>query len=224
MSTCFKWEDFITIEEHEDSDKEECLQVEDILILDLASLNTSNILQYQNILISYVASYFNQKVIKNEDGDLKLVSDILHWVARSAEFLAKKIGQVPQVPVEDEIKRSSYQFCDNTCDCNNFYCKNEATCTSHHYVHSLVYTDTISIVMFLTKYNNLDDNEKQNIKKSIETIKFVIDHMYTEFSRIESYMNNAEKYHRDNLEIAGKNRKKFKNISKKSGTSRRLAI
>ena len=49
--------------------------------------------------------------------------------------------------------------------------------------------------------------------------------MLTEFSRVENYMNNANKYHRDNLDIAGKNRKKFKNIPRKTTSSaRRLLI
>lgn len=213
MSANFNWEDFITIEEHhEESDPEESIDVEDVMLNDHQNLDISTNLQYQNILISYISSYYNIRLIKNCDGELQIVSKILDWIAGSSKYLANKINQSIIEPNNGEIKRSSYQFCDETVYCNKFYNQDSITCTSHHYVHSMVYADTKSIVNFLEKKNSLNETELLNIKKSIDTIKFVIDHMLTEFSGLESYMHQTEIYHRDNLNFAGKNRKKFKTV------------
>lgn len=214
MSANFEWEDFITIEEQENSDeKEECLDIEEIMEIDPITLNTNTNLQYQNIMINYLSSYFNLKFIKTCEGDNNLMIDILKWLVSSSKFLANKIDQLLIEPPNGEIKRSSYQFCNESFYCDKFYNKNIITCDSHHYVHSLVYNDVLSIVNYLQKYDKLSENDKQNIKKSLDTIKFVIDHMYNEYTGLENYMSKAENYHKDNLNYTNKHKKRYSKIN-----------
>ena len=180
----------------------------DYLILEnYGHLSDINIIEYQTIIINYL-----KKIIKNTE---KInIDDILlklDWLLETSKYLSKKIGLIifkHKNTESNSISRSSYKFCNYNFECQyNYNIKKHLGCFAQHYVHNLVYADIDSLKKFIisnkSKFNIILLDQ---IKKSINTITFVINHMFDE-------LKNAQKYNFFNIDNIHVDRtpKKYKN-------------
>lgn len=194
------------------------IQLNEIINIDLIKLNDFEIIYYQSQLLAHLRSTF-------EISELYLIElkKYLEWIKLSSLFLSNKLKlQVnkneKKISLEENIPRSSYKFCRFKHECDfNYDHQNYIGCLAQHYVHNLIYSD---VNILLTYLNLTDDYTKYNqteIKKTIETLDFVVNHMVEELSEIiKIYSQNFEKYHMERSppcsnKKKNKKRKKFMN-------------
>jgi len=109
------------------------------------------------------------------------------------------------------IMRNSYKFCEYGCLCKFNY-EQGYRCYSQHYVYGLVCQDILGITDYI-KNNVIDVNE---IKTSINTITYVINHMFEELSYLKSnYPQKYSKYECRQLNDTCPNKSHFVKKSKK---------
>lgn len=98
------------------------------------------------------------------------------------------------------IPRSSYKFCGYNYECGFNYNLKKKGCFAQHYVHNMIYADVDATIKYLEKHKN-SNNFVSEVKKSLNTISYVINHMYEEFKNVSSISksqmkNNVEKVHK----------------------------
>jgi hypothetical protein len=76
-----------------------------------------------------------------------------------------------------KITRNSYKFCEFGKKCK--FILNNKICFSHHFVYDLVLSDICSVIKHLEQ-NKKTDYKIIDIIKSIDTIQYVLNHMYDE--------------------------------------------
>lgn len=192
---------------------ENIINIDSIIKEKYDTLDNITVLEYQYTLINYIKKYLK---INNPPNILDLV-DKLQWIIDSSDYLGSKIGlNTFKHKINDNpmvLIRSSYKFCNYNFECQyNYNIKKHSGCYAQHYVHNLVHADINELKKFiLHNQNNMNTNELDDIKKSVNTISFVINHMYEE-------LKNAEKYNLFNNKNNHINRtpskKKTKNINK----------
>lgn len=113
--------------------------------------------------------------IKNNNMDTPEINN-LNEINEIVLRLALKNGQ----KIKDKnhknklgMSRNSYNFCNR-----GFYCSKKF-CKSHHFVYNLLYDDISELINYLK--NGGDDSDQ--IRISINTINYVIKHMYDELSK-----------------------------------------
>ena len=94
--------------------------------------------------------------------------------------LSKKHSQKINKTDNNTIKRHSYTFCKYNYKCPYFYSA-KLNCKLHHYPYNYIYNDTQSLLFTYNKTNI------ENINKSINTISYVITHIYDELLNIKTY-------------------------------------
>ena len=165
-----------------------------------------NELQDLEILESeMLVTYYVKNVIKNINlSDMSNMSDIsdiinkLNWLLQACEYLSKKIGLNNVKPKKsgneaNKIFRSSYKFCDYNYKCEfNYDRTKHGGCYAQHYVHNIIYYDIEALRNFFLDTNDYTQKDvKEEIKKSINTIFFVINHMYDELKNSDKHINRA---------------------------------
>ena len=104
---------------------------------------------------------------------IKIINDIMLE-------LSKKHSQKINKTYNNTIKRHSYTFCKYNYKCPYFY-STKLNCKLHHYPYNFVYNDTKSLLL------TYDETDIENINKSINTISYIINHMYNELLNIKTY-------------------------------------
>lgn len=93
------------------------------------------------------------------------------------------------------IPRCSYKFCNFKNDCfYNYNRKTKNICYQDHYVHNMVSADLIILIDYIK--NKFNENKliipNKEILKSINTLSFVVDHMYSELKSRCLYLKDDE--------------------------------
>jgi hypothetical protein len=85
------------------------------------------------------------------------------------------------------ISRNSYKFCDFGHMCRFNYDKDQKCC-AQHYVYNLVYLDIVDILEYIAGIDNICDHPQNisEIKTSVNTITYVINHMYEELNQLKN--------------------------------------
>jgi hypothetical protein len=85
------------------------------------------------------------------------------------------------------ISRNSYKFCEFGHTCRFNYDKDQ-TCYAQHFVYNLVYLDIMDILEYITNANVIcgGAHDVSEIKTSINTITYVINHMSEELSQLKT--------------------------------------
>ena len=116
------------------------------------------------------------------------------YLRDSSKYLAEKIKQSLfnhnlECLRKDKIIRSSYKFCNFKQNCNYNYETGKKGCYAYHYPHNMIYADCLSLIECINKYYKTE-NEIQNkeIMRFINTISFVIKHMYDELNNLCIYI------------------------------------
>ena len=171
--------------------------IDDILKNDFLSNNILEIICKQNSVISYLLKLFRN--LKPEDIIWEKFKPGLEWIMLTSKFLTSKSNAFIQIFKTDKIYRSSYKFCTKKDECEGLYCnlikpKSQYSnrCNGDHYVHNKLVSDLNCLITIL-------DDKKENILNDLriclDTINFVINHMYQElntFSIYHSKQNNFD--------------------------------
>lgn len=116
----------------------------------------------------------------------------LAWLNESSKVLSERVGlAIFQHNNPSAIARSSYKFCNYNFECEyNYNIKKYGGCFAQHYVHNLVYADTHALQKFISTHNININDHLVDIKKSLNTISFVVNHMYEELKNALTVNHN----------------------------------
>ena len=212
-----------------DSDNEEEVKNFDINLIDF-SLNNEKILNEINkiLLTENYPKYTALEILKKQDLVSSYISksiqnnminknffiDCIKFLKNTSEFLAKKINQSifnhnTEFIKKDKIIRSSYKFCNYKHNCTYNYEKGKKGCYADHYPHNMICADCNALLFCIDEYY-LNDIEIQNkeIVRCINTISYVIRHMYDELNNLCLYCKRCD---HDKHHYIKSNNKKFNN-------------
>lgn len=169
------------------------LNIDNVISGKIDCLTDISIMEYQTIIINNLrkdVKAFDDKNMDNLDVENLLLK--LNWLKETSKYLSDKLGLtiVHHKDTEPTILfRSSYKFCDNNFECQyNYNTKKHYGCYARHYVHNLVNSDIIALLNYITSNRtNLNQIIIGEIRKSINTISFVIGHMYEELKNAQTF-------------------------------------
>ena len=161
-------------------------------LTNFSEIQDISLLEYQNCIASHVRKLLKQDIdISEFNNNFDNFLNELNWLLNSSKYLSDKHGLVTFQhkkinTVDNVIPRSSYKFCNYNSDCEfNYNTRKFNGCYAQHYVHNMVYADLTAIKEYLDT-GNLDKKHLDEIRKSINTISFVINHMYDELKNVKS--------------------------------------
>ena len=141
------------------------------------------ILKNQDLVSSYIS-----KSIQNNIINKKFFIECISYLKNTSKILSEKINQTVfthnyNFIKKDKIIRSSYKFCNYKHECTYNYEKGKKGCYADHYPHNMIHADCDALLECINLYYT-DDNEIQNkeLVRCINTISFVIRHMYEEIN------------------------------------------
>lgn len=150
--------------------------------------NNYELIKEQNLISAYLDKYILQNNIISKSFVLK----ILNWLLNSAILLSRKLNLEPQFHHIDNlvglqnIPRCSYKFCSFKENCTYNYDTTKNGCYSDHYVYNMLTAD-IKIIKDYIEANHPNDEKityNKELLKCINTLNFVIKHMYDEYNVI----------------------------------------
>lgn len=167
--------------DHQASTSTEQVTINDILKVNIESIEYLKLLEYQLIILSQIKKNFKIEY-ENKNRFLSYVN----WILQTNKYLCSQF-KLQEVEHKNpnwntgNIPRSSYKFCDYNCECQFYY--KEKKCYAHHFVFNLVIAD-IDILIKYVKYidqNNMKVNEIE-VQKCLNTLSYVITHMFDELT------------------------------------------
>jgi len=194
------------IKNEDKKENNKIFNVDEILLLNYHKLSNLQMLEYNAFMSTDVRKYIKQCYEKKEIINYDLLLNQLKWMSDISDYLSKKMGlqmQTTKIHIVDNgiIPRSSYKFCEYGYECvfnygepkNNK--KRANGCYAQHFVHNLVYTDIMALINYfkyknsqqLTGLNITEQINYQELIKCINTISYVINHMYEELKNVEYY-------------------------------------
>ena len=193
----------------------------------LNDYNSIEILKMQDLIISYLNKY----VVQNNILEKKFFIKLLSWLEISSNKLSNKIKlkkiihpflntKIPSIP------RSSYKFCNFKDSCQYNYDDKKEGCYADHYVHNMVRADIEALIKYIN-INSDNDSVLHNkeIIKCINTVSYVIHHMYDELKNVCLYCkdkNNIDKYHKNrHVSIKKSNKNKFYRSNKNNKNNKK---
>lgn len=97
------------------------------------------------------------------------------WIKNKFKIFSDKLNlAIMQPRLHTPLSRSSYKLCTEKHKCINYYTY-KRKCKMQHFPYNNLYVDCISILHYLTTYDNKKEYNKVEISKSINTIVFVTD-------------------------------------------------
>lgn len=163
--------------------------IDNIMTIRFKNLSDLKLLEYQNLIIGQLRKSFDDNsAIKKID-----------WLINSSKYLSNKIN-LPMIQHKDNmtnISRSSYKFCEMNHNCEFNYNPKKNGCYSQHFVHNLIHADLHSLKNYIQ--NNKDNKQLNEIQKSINTISYVINHMYDELQFSGSHVQRSAKRNNNKL-------------------------
>ena len=148
------------------------------------------ILEYQTHILNYLRKNIKNKNIEHIDiNDIVLKID---WLLCTSSYLSDKLGLIIFQHKNNNnltIPRSSYKFCNYNFECQyNYNIKKYNGCFAQHYGHNLIYSDLDVLKKYIIIYKDkLNNNHIEEIKKSVNTISYVIGHMYEELKQAQKF-------------------------------------
>lgn len=136
---------------------------------------------------------FNKKIDKCDDSFIGWFTESLELLRDAMFELANRNSQAINLLVQEKktqekkvsITRNSYKFCEYGYGCKFNYEKKQK-CHAHHYVFNLVYLDIIDILEYISTTFSNDTLDINEIKTSVNTITYVLNHMHDELSQLKT--------------------------------------
>lgn len=159
------------------------------------SRNSLQLLEDQKNIITTL----NRYCLKLNMIDFNFIINTLNYLLKISIILKDRLKQKDIVLLaKDNIQRCSYKFCKFKENCTYNYSHRKNVCYQDHYVHNMVICDLNQIISFISKNKNNGSLQLNDFSKSINTISFVINHMYKELNTRCLYIkltNEIEKEH-----------------------------
>lgn len=165
---------------------------DEILQLTIGELDDLTLLEYEvNISSSLrkaIKSYTEQ--VEERVGVDKWIL-LIEWLINSSKLLSQRVGlelyHHKSINVNEKvIPRSSYKFCNYNFECEfNYNTKKHKGCYAQHFVHNMIYADLCALKEFICLFK--DHLPQDELRKSINTISFVINHMHDELKNVALY-------------------------------------
>jgi hypothetical protein len=185
---------------------------DEITNLEINKLSDIQILEYQmhlsNQLKSNIMTVINDPLNETFDN----IKPKLDWLKTTSKYLSDKIGLKSYAHEINQNNKlfsdSSYKFCNYNFKCEFNYSKKYKGCFAQHYVHNVVYADINALINYIDGITNTEIEMLNEIKNSISTLHFVINHMLNELKNAETHFKiPINKIH---ISYVPKNRKKNK--------------
>lgn len=160
--------------------------------------NSLYLLENECKIIKLLAKY----TLQNNYLDYPFMNKLMAFLYNISENLRYRINLKPinHQLSNNNIPRCSYKFCKYKERCHyNYSNKKNNICYQDHFVHNMVSADISVLSQFLTKKYN--ENKiiipNKEILKTINTLSFVINHMYDELKAKTLYLEEykIERYH-----------------------------
>jgi hypothetical protein len=201
----------------------------ELIIKKINNILDKNIQSYPSIyeLIkeqNLISAYLDKYILQNNVISKSFVLKILNWLLDTSIFLSNKLNLEPQYHQVDSfiglqnIPRCSYKFCSFKENCTYNYDSTKNGCYSDHYVYNMLTADIKVIIDYIElNHPNIEKiTYNKELLKCINTLNFVIKHMYDEYNVICMTIEPSQynKYFVNNKIVE----KKFKkdNFKKKS--------
>ena len=177
--------------------------------------NSLEILKMENEIIFILNKY----ALQNNYLNYKFFTNCILFLKKLNNILKNRLC-LPIVKHNQKIQfksipRCSYKFCNFKDSCTYNYDNSNNHCYQDHYVHNMVEADLNILINYIKMF--FDDKKlivhNKEILKSINTLSYVINHMYEELKTKTIYVkenNQIEKFH-----IVKKNKTKKKKRKKK---------
>ena len=166
----------------------------------IEKLNSLEILKNQELVTTYLSRYF----IQNTKLNFEKITLYINWLIKISKLLANRIKQKIIIHSKtkknkNSISRSSYKFCTFSSQCEYNYGTKKKSCCSDHYVHAYIYADLVSLNQYIKNkpiVNGFIESNRE-VTKCINTIAYVVRHMYDELKNVCLYQteDNYEKVH-----------------------------
>jgi len=196
----------------------EHVDIEEVKLLDIKPLSDLILLEKASMIVKNLKFQFNKRCNEEQDKFMTWIATSLIWLNNVMNELAKRNKQsmiCSDISIDKSIDkqinkqtkkfimRTSYKFCEFGHNCKFNYNLKEK-CYAQHYVFNYVSQDISSVIDFIiTDYDTItlrpidDNNELIEIKTSINTITYVINHMYDELLQLKNinpiFYENYEK-------------------------------
>jgi hypothetical protein len=179
----------LNCEAHKKSSNKIEINTEEIIKLDFKKHNPLEIISMQIKIISYLLNYY--KMCKLDD--INIYTKYLYWIYETSVYLCSLIKQPVNKNKTNLLMRSSYKFCNKKCDCQSQYGflfnKKSRNCINDHYVHNKIVSDIDNLLNYIKNSNNNLTLDVE-LRKGLETLNYVTNHMYQELSSFMLYLNN----------------------------------
>jgi len=158
--------------------------------------NSLQLLEEQkNIILT-----LNRYCLKLNKIDFDFIINTLNYLLKISLILKGRLNQKDVVLVaKDNIQRCSYKFCKFKENCTYNYSHKKNVCYQDHYVHNMVICDLNQIINFILKNKDSDKLHLNDFSKSINTISFVINHMYKELNSRCLYIKLDKEIEREHI-------------------------
>ncbi len=152
------------------------------------------------------------------------ICEKLEWLIGASKYLSNKIGLTICNHIcnshtdKSVIPRSSYKFCNYNYECEfNYNLKKNSGCFAQHYVHNIIYADMQALEQFIDNNINMNSDGIEQIRKSINTILFVITHMRDELLNSCIYRDEIgiDENHIDRTPAKSRRKRIYKNTRSK---------
>jgi len=183
------------------------IKMKEILqITEFKGINDLDLLEKEALIIIYINRYLLKNKLK--ESEKQFFIDLFTWIKNVSDFFSNKLNLnkiVHSKRFKDEflINRCSYKFCVFKDNCEFNYDKKGKKCNSDHYVHNMVHADCDSLINYLVN-NDIEKIDHHNeMMKCINTLMFVINHMYNELKNKLFYSKNknVDELHSNNNHI-----------------------
>jgi hypothetical protein len=176
------------------------IEIDDVCADDITKISDLELLEKSTAISKNLKFQFNKRFEENKNKYISWMTKSLEWIKNVMCELATRNGQTIQqnntIKKTDTISRNSYMFCEFGSTCRFNYNKDQK-CYGQHYVYNLVYFDVLDTLKYIALIDLIDLNNQvlekvseenkyaQEIKTSINTITYVINHMYDELSHVK---------------------------------------
>lgn len=185
------------------------VDIEDVKSLDIKSMSDLILLEKSSSIVKNLKFQFIKRCNDDQDKFMIWVITSLIWLNTVMKELARRNKQSFEISnsidkdIKKSISRTSYKFCEFGYNCKFNYNIKEK-CYAHHFVFNYISLDIASVIDFIIEDYDIiklrqitDANDLSEIKTSINTITYVINHMYDELLQLKNinhpYYENYEK-------------------------------
>jgi hypothetical protein len=138
-------------------------------------------------VLTIISKFVKNKIINNNDTKLENYNNYFLWIQNCLKILALRNKQnIEDFDIDKKkLFRNSYKFCIYSHNCKYAY-SIKHKCYSQHFVYNLIYQDITRIIEYINHNKTNNDIDFKSIQISINTITFVITHIYEEILSIKN--------------------------------------